>query len=50
MAMSTIALHEITGNLWYRLRPQVAPASREPAGRGSVAEGGSSGRARSDTP
>lgn len=28
MAMSTIALHEIAGNLWYRLRPQVAPAGR----------------------
>jgi hypothetical protein len=27
MAMSTIALHELTGNLWYRLRPQVAPAA-----------------------
>lgn len=26
LAMSTIALHELTGNLWYRLRPQVAPA------------------------
>ena len=33
LAMSTIALHEITGNLWYRRRPQVAPAAREPAGR-----------------
>jgi len=33
MAMSTIALHEITGNLWYRLRPQVDPGSREPAVR-----------------
>ena len=33
MAMSTIALHEITGNLWYRLRPQVAPSARAPPGR-----------------
>jgi uncharacterized SAM-binding protein YcdF (DUF218 family) len=33
LAMSTIALHELTGNLWYRLRPQVAPAAGEPAGR-----------------
>jgi uncharacterized SAM-binding protein YcdF (DUF218 family) len=33
MAMSTIALHELTGSLWYRLRPQVAPTSREPLGR-----------------
>jgi uncharacterized SAM-binding protein YcdF (DUF218 family) len=33
MAMSTMALHELTGNLWYRLRPQVAPSARAPPGR-----------------
>jgi len=33
MAMSTIALHELTGNLWYRLRPQVAPSAPAPPER-----------------
>jgi len=33
LAMSTIALHELTGNLWYRLRPQIAPVGRELAVR-----------------
>lgn len=40
LAMSTIALHELTGNLWYRLRPQVAPALPRAGGPSNLGDVG----------